>query len=821
MTLKHNNPDEARLYQKKRGRTVVSEQEHWAHAPYNFIPLPKALIPANTPLDQDKYHVEDGHTGYLDITLETCSPTYIRGMMSEATFKQSGRNKAEDMSDEDKEKRSSFFSSSDREVEGKLSPVLPGSSIRGMVRNLVEIVAHSRMRWVADNPTFTYRAVAVQGEDPLKKPYQDVIGDQNNRKVVAGYLVQDGDSWFIHPAHTTDSISWGKGKEPYIKVDDEDINSKALPGYLHLNHKQYRPQLHEIRFEQGAKVKKSRPRRNSSPYRSSIKVEGANSSLMHMGMLVCSGNMAETGGRSPRKKQVIILPKDQKAKRIPIATDAIDAYIKGLSTYVADKETLKDWNKGQAGRGCLGHDKPVFYIHDNKEIHYFGHNPNFRIPALLNGSYKASTPKDFVPDLVRKHDSPDLAEAIFGWVTERDEDGPKEEARAGRIFFEDAHFVTAQHGVWYNNGQAITPKILSTPRPTTFQHYLVQDANKGHDPDNKQKIAHFGTSTSETQIRGYKHYWHRGSNPDIRFHESDGEKAEKRKTQLTQIVPLKTGVQFKGRIHFENLRTEELGAILWVLNLPHTENILYRHKLGMGKPLGMGAMAVSAELQLSDRQSRYAQLFETNSWHAPAKTNAHEFKNDFEAFILERLDESPSTFNQIDRIKQLLTMLVWRGNEPDGSQDPVWEEWTEYMQIEHEERGNEYVERPVLPTPDGVIAQLRYGKIDEQPSSLSAAKEQADNERANAAPRERTLEEGQRLNTMVVDIFDGTVILDVEHVAGLPAPEEEIDVLFRIPPEYLSGKNYRPNAQASVVVVSIVKDDENYEWIIDCKPANI
>lgn len=207
----------------------------------------------------------------LNITIETCSPTYIRGMVHEATFKKASPDKdeldKEGLSDEEKEERAPFFSSSNQEREGKLSPVIPGSSLRGLVRNLVEIVAHGRMKWVAAQPTFTYRAVAVQGEDPLKRPYQDVMGDQNNRKVCAGYLVQREDNWFIHPAQTTTMIGWRKQDEPYIKIDDDDISAKALPGYLHLNHKNYRPQLHEIRFDEGPRVRKRKPGPDSSPDR--------------------------------------------------------------------------------------------------------------------------------------------------------------------------------------------------------------------------------------------------------------------------------------------------------------------------------------------------------------------------------------------------------------------------------------------------------------------------------------------------------------------------------------------------------------------------
>lgn len=79
---------------------------------------------------------------------------------------------------------------------------------------------------------------------------------------------------------------------------------------------------------------------------------------------------------------------------------------------------------------------------------------------------------------------PDLADAIFGWV--EDQNYPQGQ-HAGRVFFEDARFIGAQNGVWLQS-KPITPHVLSGPKVTTFQHYLVQDRNVGHDPDRKETL---------------------------------------------------------------------------------------------------------------------------------------------------------------------------------------------------------------------------------------------------------------------------------------------------------------------------------------------
>ena len=54
--------------------------------------------------------------------------------------------------------------------------------------------------------------------------------------------------------------------------------------------------------------------------------------------------------------------------------------------------------------------------------------------------------------------------------------------------------------------------------------------------------------------------------------------------------PVRAGVSFSFDIRFENLSTVELGAVLWVLRIAADER--YRLKLGMGKPLGLGAVHI-------------------------------------------------------------------------------------------------------------------------------------------------------------------------------------------------------------------------------------
>src|SRR5262249_32574431 len=133
----------------------------------------------------------------------------------------------------------------------------------------------------------------------------------------------------------------------------------------------------------------------------------------------------------------------------------------------------------------------------------------------------------------------------------------------------------------------IAPPILATPKPTAFQHYLVQTS------DIKDTLKHYGNGTPhETVIRGHKLYWHRGK---VKTEDISTEPDEKSK-QHTQFKPVKPEVNFEFKIYFENLSNEELGALCWILRLQGESEKTYLHKLGMGKAFGMGAVELKADL---------------------------------------------------------------------------------------------------------------------------------------------------------------------------------------------------------------------------------
>lgn len=797
MALKHTNPTKPRW--DKKDRVEVT-----AVAPYNFVPLPDKMVAAQPPLDHDSYQPEPiAYTGWIECELETCSPTYVRGMLTEKQFAEFGQGGADTLTDDQKKVMAHFFA-----VE-KDVPLIPGSSLRGMIRQLMEIVGHGRMRYVSPTPTFTYRAVAAQADDPLREPYREVVG-AFARNVRAGILQKKEDEWWIQPTLLPSSLNLAE-KGAFLKVKERDIPAKAIPRLYRLNSPNYKPAWYEVSFDVETR------RGKQGAYSAIIRIGSREDSYEYPGVLVCSGNMMETGDRTNRKNHTLILAIDNKSQPIRIDPQAIEDYRNGLTPF---QEELTAW--GGKGWGVLKDGAPVFYVPDGNIVRYFGHSPNFRIPARLavSGATRAANPRDFVPAHLRENpqpDLPDLVDAIFGCVGEAEEVEEKKGAgqvvrnrkvigppdqRAGRVFFTDARFDSAAGELWYQ-GAPITPHVLSGPKPTTFQHYLVQDGQagqNGHHPDNKVSLAHYGTPPNETQIRGYKLYWHKGTTPDIEASLAERQHPK----QLTQIKPIQAGVRFRFKVHFENLRPEELGLLWWALALPGEPDKQYRHKLGMGKPLGMGAVAIAPRLCLTSRSARYTTLFSGGQWETGWYTgDPQPFLDRLTRYLLQEqgLGARKTSLLELERIQMLLTMLEWREGTPD------WLAKTRYMEVEHgTKKVNEYKERPVLPDPFGVVAAR--ATVVQPPPTSQAQRPVTPKPVTPSGPQI-----GDLLQARVYSIeSNGDVYLEL---VGIPSDE----MMGYIPVAQLGNKQYREGQAASVRIVAF--QDRGGEKVVECEPAGV
>lgn len=649
-------------------------EDRKAVAPYNFVELPDKVVEAEPLLPNDRYY-SDRHTGKIECSLTTESPLYIRCGLTPTDFAEFGDKNNEDLTSEQRCQRAEFFTN-----PANQRPTLPGSSLRGLFRTLVEIVSFSKIERVSEQQRFFFRDFVAA---PLKEEYEQHL--DKGKKVKAGYLVKQNDGWYIRPALPI-------GDKPFIGVKEKDLCGK-ISGLINMKSPEYRPQYkYNISFDNLYNTKNGR--------RFAKNVSSDCKAYKYTGVLVTSGNMLEASDNPDnlqRKNHCLIREPDSKAELLKINDDAIKHYCNGLTNFQKGKHPY-DKNPFDENLGVLAQGRAIFYCQPQQGniVTLFGQSPNFRIPYSPTSDGRAASAVDFIPDQLRNPEVVDIAEAIFGFV--RGEKRDKDQARAGRVFVSDATCEkTASDDIWLKN-DPIIPKILASPKPTTFQHYLVQPKETNAE---KSKLKHYAKQPGETLIRGHKLYWHQGISPSVELDKPDVSESQK-----TQIKPIKAGVAFKFTIHFENLSDIELGALLWVLNLAGDKN--YRLSLGMGKPLGMGAVKISHELWLCNRTSRYTNLFQDNLWATGDRLATDEETQkcikDFEGHVLKGIGEDSPTLKDVPRIQMLLAMLSWPGLSRNAAR---------YMEIERDVHQsyvgkptkpsdptvNEYKDRPVLPTP--------------------------------------------------------------------------------------------------------------------------
>lgn len=687
--------------------------ERKAVAPYNFVELPNQVIEVqedNLPQHNIYYtQSENRYTGRIKCTLTTKSPFYIRCGLTTEEF--AGGAESKDLAD--------FFYT---EIANKArKPVIPGSSLRGMIRSLVEIISFSKIELVSGQQKFFFRAVAANpSTDSLGKEYKQYV---DPRKVHAGYLKKDNQGWYIQPAISCNGST-------FAWVRETDLN---LPELIKFDDYNYCPQYIKVSYAEANIDSKDRAKR--------LFAKDVDLPDVHhkKGVLVTSGNMKQENQKtaSPRRNHCIVFAENSESKKLRIDDIAIEHYRSTLTDFQQQRPFDKDWGVLQEGR-------PIFYCEPKNrqtKVTLFGQSPNFRIPYSPLQDGKAASAVDFIPNHIGKSDKIDLADAIFGFVREKDKNNPsstgnKLSALAGRVFIENAICEkTVNDDIWLtgNLEKTITPKILSNPKPTTFQHYLVQSSHE------KAQLKHYASKPVEdTVIRGHKLYWHK---PDVKkedIEENDKTKITKASSQYTKIKPIKPGVKFTFDIHFENLSDIELGAILWILQIAAKPE--YCLSLGMGKPLGMGAVKIEHQLFLNNRQQRYSNLFNSNQWltgeenQTDTDSKSQVCIDAFEKFIVDNIhpDDHPdghdaTKLDEIPRIRMLLLML--------RCDNPPLADNTRYMTIEPT---NEYKHRPVLPTPFQVMGKEDKRKFPPATKSPEKPKLKKNNSGKNNHHNNRT-----------------------------------------------------------------------------------
>ena len=626
-----------------------------ATAPYNFVPLPQAVLPAAKCVAGEPWRGHDRYdpsrlSGWIELTITTETPLFIRGAQKPDSSGgwEAGRD-------------ARLRPEPAMTTDGHL--VIPGSSLRGMLRTLVEILAFAKVQPVANTRPF----------------FRDFSGKNNrlhnayaNRIKPAGQLPQAG---FLH--HTKDG--WAIQPTTVWRVPHD-----VLPGSFEYGAPpRYTPQW-------GFQHRPCQARHNGAGEVVALRFDlaaqqHADGDEWQLGTLVLTGaapqrrdDHGQLVGRE--KADFFFLPPAEGV----VARTVTDAQMERFH----DSDQVSDWQQRafpvdqphglspQSRRRAKGHTRssePVFFVPDSEHgVRFFGRARHFRMPYDLALS-------ELVPAAVGESlPGLDLAEAMFGRVGRSAAD---QLSVRGRVRVEDAVASAGEAALL----QEIVPKPLLSPKPTTFAHYLTQDGTRSA----AERTTYLHGDT--TAVRGHKLYWHRwpttGDLPEglalvTEVDTPSWAKGPKRerfaadpqaewRTAVrsghdelhTLIRPVRPGIPFRGSLRFDNLTHVELGALLVAIRLPDG----CRHKLGMGKPLGMGSVRLEAVTHVVDRLTRYS------SWRATGELSAPEVeaverccRDQFLAVVLqharrtgEPMATDPRDLGDVKRLEALFLLLRW------------------------------------------------------------------------------------------------------------------------------------------------------------------
>lgn len=427
-------------------------------------------------------------------------------------------------------------------------PAIPGSSLRGMIRNVLEIASFGKMRYVDDK---RYGVRDLQANFYKQQLTHDDGGRRYTPNSQAGWLNFENDEWVITPCKMARveryMLEKYFGEKSWVKISNKDRPESD---------EKYKKWLQagkslSIDFDDEGLAYHSHSKGKIQLHYNKVKKVGLGDK---------QGSLVFTGQPGPQKHLEFIFYQEESVHNFVVP----QSIIQGFQHIYQDS---KHW-KYLKQANLFSQGFPVFYLTSGSKISSLGLSQMYRL------AYKNS-----VGELIDKANSDhrvnnklDLAELIFGTVDEQD----GQQSLKGRVNF--AHARCEQVQPKTEQCEA----ILNSPKPTYYPNYIVQNQENG-----QLKGRDYQTfMDNAAQIRGWKRYPARAEN-HIAI-----PKVDTRQNQAwVALHPITDTASFNGKLRFHNLLPIELGAIAWCLSWGY--NDLLRHAIGMGKPFGFGQIKIS------------------------------------------------------------------------------------------------------------------------------------------------------------------------------------------------------------------------------------
>ena len=531
---RNNNYKYNKQHEEKKKIEISIEQNKKYINPYNFITLPKKC-------ERESYTERKGNlTGYIECELIAKTPIIIPDTKNVKT---------EVLHNQKEFKKYNFFNYEEKSEDGEfVLPVIPGSEIRGMLRNDYEVFTNSCMSTLNNDIKLISRTKEIKLPGIIEK-------DANG-------------NWKLFSAtrYSLHTCRKGKGSPRDARDQNEAIYFVDNKNTITINNKKYKT---------GDKVKFSD--------------KGINVVSIGNGKLEGILFIGEIGGK---KDFNIKAGKNNIHDSIFVKGEEVTA--NGINESVDDLKSIYDmYNDSSFNQKIRGSSKiwydgydlenknilPVWYSEPNSEGKCY-----LSLAAIGKEAYHR-TLQELVGEFMPCIDKMNICKAcdMFGFVSDGD-------AIASKVRISDAIYEGNNNP--YDEKRII--KELASPHIANATFYALYAPNNQFNnlPQyfdfnydfRSSKDGQTEIKSQDITIRGRKMYWH---HDDIQ-----NSKTTEKTERNCEVTPVKKSTTFKFKVFFDNIKEQNLQELIAVINLQYKEKDLC-HKIGKAKPLGYGSCKIN------------------------------------------------------------------------------------------------------------------------------------------------------------------------------------------------------------------------------------
>jgi CRISPR-associated protein (TIGR03986 family) len=515
--------------------------------PYNFVPIAASVVkPYWANYISHDIPFEDHQSGEIEVTLEAKSPIFVKNGIGQEDDKSYYNNGAQIKPHKFNQFQNKYF--------------IPGSSIKGMVRSVLEIMSFGRMENKVNDTRYSVRD--FQNNDIYPKT-------KISNNILCGWLKEENGEYVLKECGKPVRIS-------HAKIDEEFGSNMAA---FFSNKDNIKPDVKSAHFKY-KKFDSVSNTGNFNTYKTQYGDRGEYDANGKEGTLVFTGQPGHRFERNGKWQgkfyEFIFFDNNNESK--PISEDIIKNFF--FAYYNHDVTNQKDdwkWRKPQLDSGQA---IPVFFRKENGNIKDMG------LSMLYKITYDYSV-KESIQNHQKETDY-DLSEAMFGFVEEKTKQALKGRVHFGHAFAEHAEKMAEQK------------EVLAGPKASYYPTYIRQDIKNG-------RVRNYKTfMDQDAVIAGWKRYPVTNA---IKHNPPPIIKGRTNDKIATKFIPLKEGATFKFKVRYHNLKKIELGALLSALTFHQTEGTF--HSLGMAKPLGYGKIKLSIGEIAESKVEEYLCAFES------------------------------------------------------------------------------------------------------------------------------------------------------------------------------------------------------------------